>query len=506
MTAIFLPFFVNAQTSLTPEQFTKLTDCMKQFTDAQAGGGGSAMKPSDVAAVTLRCYEQAGIADQLPQDVETTIAGVRDGEARALREGDPAFQAMQALWAQNDALRRGVPELKKKLQETPLTPQEQQRINQCLEKLLPTMLQQVGGTPDAAVHRAASNCFRGTPYEILVTPMYETIATAIDCARDRLGVERLTDAATIGEPITEKERAIITQCYVARTVPITTAAAVVSVLAFGGLRTVALTCYLGFSNVWAVVRRRKSQRVVRVVGALRGAPIDLAIVRLVDKASGATRRSTVSDTNGSCFLSAAPGDYSVQISKPGCTFPAQDQRRSAQDIVDPTITITEQHPVVRGVALVDEAVQELSVRREKIFRWGRRVAAFITWTAPLIAVGAAIASPTLWVIALAALNVALVVLFQIIARHLQTKSLGVVRTPDGKSVANAVVRLFDLQYNKLLAAAVTDERGRYGFAAGAGSYDLAAEKQGVGAHTQRVTVTAASPVVAVDLTLTPAAR
>lgn len=476
---------------------------MQQFTDKQFGDG--AMKPSDIAAGTLRCYEAAGLKDQLPDDIGATVQGIRDAEDRAHQEGSAAWRTMESLWQNNETLRLGIPDLQKRLQETPLTADESRRIGECVEKTLPAALQQVGGVPDAAVQRATGECFRGTPYEQLVTPMYEKIAMVIDCARDKLGFDRLKDAATTGAPPNDKEVAIITQCYIERTAPVVTAASVVSVVAFGGLRTIALSCYLGFSNIWAVVRRRRGERAVRVMSSLRNAPIDLAIVRLLDAEHNSTKRSVVSDTRGSCFLSAPAGTYTVEVSKPGCTFPSAHTTAQSETL-GVAVTLTDADPVVRGVAAVDETVADVSVRREQWRRWGRRIASFITWTAPLIGIGAAIASPKWWVIILAALNVVLVVTFQVLARRLRPKSLGVVRAPNGKPVGNTIVRLFDLQYNKLLAAAVTDGSGRYGLAAGAGTYELRAEKSDVGTHVQRVTVSDREPVVAVDLTLTPVQR
>ena len=67
---------------------------------------------------------------------------------------------------------------------------------------------------------------------------------------------------------------------------------------------------------------------------------------------------------------------------------------------------------------------------------------------------------------------------KLVAVHKPQKWGVVTEEGSSKSIKNAVVRIFDKQYNKLLETQVTDSRGRYGFLANKNRYFVTADKQG----------------------------
>ena len=77
------------------------------------------------------------------------------------------------------------------------------------------------------------------------------------------------------------------------------------------------------------------------------------------------------------------------------------------------------------------------------------------------------------------LHIALFGLFTRLAKPPKFKKWGVVTdAATGKPVKNAIVRLFEPEYNKLLGTQITDAKGRYGFLVGRNIFYLTVEKAG----------------------------
>jgi hypothetical protein len=75
------------------------------------------------------------------------------------------------------------------------------------------------------------------------------------------------------------------------------------------------------------------------------------------------------------------------------------------------------------------------------------------------------------------------IILYIIFRHLvvppKPRSWGIVYDEKTKApLTYAIVRIFDIRFNKLLETQVTDPRGRYAFLVGKNQYQLLTEKQG----------------------------
>ena len=68
--------------------------------------------------------------------------------------------------------------------------------------------------------------------------------------------------------------------------------------------------------------------------------------------------------------------------------------------------------------------------------------------------------------------------FRRLAITKKPKDWGVIKDASGAAVANAIVRVFDTQYNKLLETQITGNDGRYSFLVGSNQYYVMAEKPG----------------------------
>ncbi len=477
-TALFLciPSVAHAQATLTTEQAQIIGQCsVSLITNYQ----NHAISLEAFQFGIIGCYRLAGAADLIPAAYRTVTS---TNEVQTLN--DAAARAIDALWNSSDALRLNIPDLHTRLAAIQLTIADAQKINSCFEKLAPDLR---GSTlPNASEQGAIADCYSGTPYESLLAPLYTKIATVIECGRDKLGVARLDDLARLVSAPTEKESAIISQCYVERTAPALSVIALTNVLATGGLRDTGLLVVMGLSNVWLVLRRRRTDKFGTVVNSLAKLPVDLAIVRLVSAETNRVVHSAVTDSNGRFFLFTRPGTYAVEVVKPGYAFPSEFAGTALSEAVhgdlllEPRLTTDTATPVVQRIMPVDPIVQEPSVPREQWRRAGRRASAFIGLASPALGIGSALLTPKWWVVLLAAVNILLFFLFRYFAKRHSPRAFGTVTDSNNNPVANAIIRVFDTQYNKLVATAVSDSRGRYGCMAGPGAYLVTCEKQGVG--------------------------
>lgn len=492
---LFLPVAAHAQAVLTPEQAQSIGACSATLSE---GYQNHTLTLEDFQIGLIECYRVAGAGDLIPGAYRNATS------SEAVRTlNDAAARAIDAVWHISDALQLNIPDLQTRLTEIKLSDKEAAAINSCIEKLAPMM--RGATTPDAATQRAIADCYRGTAYEELLSPLFVKIATVVECGQDKLGVDRLTDVSRVISTPTPQESAIISKCYVERAAPALSAVAIANVIAVGGVRDAGLLVVMGLSNVWLVLRRRRGDKFGTVVNSLAKLPVDLAIVRLIDGASKRVMHSAVTDRAGRFYIFTRPGAYDVEVVKPGFTFPSAYVGAALTDAVhgdmllDTHVSTSQAAPVVVGAVPVDPVIQEPSVAREKWRRTGHRASSLIAFTSPLLGIGSVVLTPKWWVILLAIINIALFFVFRYFASRFKPHAFGTVRDASGKSVANAVIRIFDTQYNKLVATAVSDGGGRYGCMAGAGTYSVKCEKPGVGSVEKTVTVAPGMSVIAEPL-------
>jgi uncharacterized membrane protein YfbV (UPF0208 family) len=98
---------------------------------------------------------------------------------------------------------------------------------------------------------------------------------------------------------------------------------------------------------------------------------------------------------------------------------------------------------------------------------------------PIAAVISLIIQPTWWVGGLLIAQIFLTVGFRKAAIPLRLKNWGtIIEATTNRPISQAVVRIFDKQYNKLLETQITDSHGRYGFLVTKNNYYLTVEKVG----------------------------
>lgn len=253
---------------------------------------------------------------------------------------------------------------------------------------------------------------------------------------------------------------------------------------------IASTSYFGylwllFTQPFAFLLRRRRKAWGTVYNTLSRLGEDLVILRLKDVATGRIVRSTVTDREGRFSFVAPAGRYRVEASKPGYAFPSKLTRGMRDDGPFPYLYHGQEFEVGPDGAIVTPnipldppAVDEGDVvirRKIRGRRWRKSLA---EWSLIFGALALAI-KPSMFVLLLFVAQVVAFFLFRRLALIEESKRWGMVFDRDTKRpVAQAVARVFESRFNKLLDSHVTDDRGRYHFRVGSNVYYLTVHKEG----------------------------
>lgn len=258
----------------------------------------------------------------------------------------------------------------------------------------------------------------------------------------------------------------------------------------------AATTAIGFVNVarfaqflfmqpFLFFARRKRKGFGLVYNAITKLPVDLAIVRLKDMATGRVLQSRVTDRGGRYFFIAQPGKYLLDAHKPSFEFPSAYLKDQKQDALfldlyhGESIEVTEKDATIAANIPVDPAVKESmpgAVRRRIALR---KVETVVGTVSPVLALVAVVISPTPLTIGLFSGQVGMYGLMRYLAKPHKLKGWGIVYdAATSKPLGRAIVRVFEPIYNKLLEMQVTDDQGRYSFLVGPNRYRLTVDKEG----------------------------
>ncbi|MFH2063557.1 MAG: fibronectin type III domain-containing protein [bacterium] len=229
-------------------------------------------------------------------------------------------------------------------------------------------------------------------------------------------------------------------------------------------------------------RRRKKWGVV--YDAITKQPVDLAIVRLLNDQTGRTVRSMVTDREGRYFFIVNDGSYRMTVAKSGYVFPSVYLKNVREDIRfvnlyhGETINVASNTTITANIP-IDPIAKEKAPRRVFWEGIARRLQKGVSLLTLVAMVAAVIISPTPFVIGMLAANIVLFLLFRRLASGRRPKNWGIVYDQQTKKpIRNAIVRIFEARYNKLLETRVTDLRGRYAFLVGNNVYYVTYEKPG----------------------------
>jgi len=244
-----------------------------------------------------------------------------------------------------------------------------------------------------------------------------------------------------------------------------------------------------------------------VYDSLTKLPVDLAVVRLFDAETDKLVETKVTNLEGKyLFIIEFNKNYYITVSKPGYKFPTkilvadikdkdydnlyhgekfiieekEEQGFIAYNIpLDPQPGFVQTGDIGKNMKTDIKTAQDLEKLDEKAQRkrnrkviWRSRYKTMnkiFAYLGPILGLTCIILSPNLFTYCLLMLHVGILLLFRRLAAGRKIKPWGkVYDVKDLKSLPQAVVRVFDTTYGRLLSVYVTKGDGRYGFLIGEG--------------------------------------
>ena len=244
--------------------------------------------------------------------------------------------------------------------------------------------------------------------------------------------------------------------------------------------------YLGylFSQPLMLIGARMRKKWGVVYNSITKQGTNLAVVRLIDAETGRVLQTKITDNLGRYFFHVKPGKYRLEASKADHVFPSVVANGLAEDdeyldIYHGTpVTVESEMDLTMNIPLDPNHREEqnhivLFNRFKTKMQYGISALSF-----GITAIALAL-QPSPALLGLLLLQVVTYLAFRkLVAVHKPQKWGVVTEEGSSKSIKNAVVRIFDKQYNKLLETQVTDSKGRYGFLANKNRYFVTADKQG----------------------------
>jgi len=237
--------------------------------------------------------------------------------------------------------------------------------------------------------------------------------------------------------------------------------------------------------------RLRKRRWGVVYNSLTKQPVELAIVRLTHKQSGLTVQTKVTDKQGRYFFRVKKGDYLIEVVKPKYAFPSEHLANKNQDAVFANLYHGEaislnQEGVIAVNIPIDPQVETSAPRKVIYKRFIKRLQHFIAIASIIFALLAFIIAPSWFIGIILFVQVGFYFLFRQLALPAKSPSWGrVLDAGNKKPVQNAIVRIFDKQFNKLLDTQVTGRDGKYGFFVEHNIYYITVEKPDYQKYTSK---------------------
>lgn len=236
--------------------------------------------------------------------------------------------------------------------------------------------------------------------------------------------------------------------------------------------------------------RKKRQAWGQIYNSLTKLPVDLAMIRLIDAKTKRIVQSRVTDAAGRYFFIAEPGEYLLEVAKPGFSFPSSLLQSVKTDgkLVDiyhgELVQVTASGIGITPNIPLDPVGANKTPRRivwEK--RW-RVVQHGISVSGIFLTLVSLYIAPVWYMWIFLGVHILAYVGFMRFVKPKKPNGWGLVSEKSSNApLGNAVVRLFTKQYNKLVSTQVTDKEGRYAFLVGPSEYYVTYEKKGYKQHT-----------------------
>lgn len=255
--------------------------------------------------------------------------------------------------------------------------------------------------------------------------------------------------------------------------PVAVSVAAVSTVALVSWTNILSLLRFLFLQPLLLLGRGKRKKWGEVYNSLNKQPVDLAIVRLINAETNRIMGTKVTGVDGRYVFVVNVGKYKLDVRKGNYSFPSEllktfttDGRRL--DVYHgEVIEVKEKDSVITVNVPLDPAGEHKTPKRLIWSRFSSRLQVVLSWAGFLVTLISLYISPKWYMWLLLGIHIFLTFIFRRIAKPKPTKGWGIVYDEDTKKpVERVVARLFDSQFNKLVATEITDKNGRYYFMAG----------------------------------------
>ena len=294
--------------------------------------------------------------------------------------------------------------------------------------------------------------------------------------------ESLTNVKDVVINIIDNERVEEINEKIVAPLVLTAAVANVATAGFGATQAIAFARSF-FGQIFLVFRRKKRKKWGIIYNGYTKHPLDLAMVRLVDAATGKVIQSQVTDSQGRYFFTAISGEYRLEVSKQGfegfCEHlkSVDEDSRYAHLYHGQNFNVSdEKNDINYNIPFEPIGADKPTVQiiRDKAKTSIRFAISIIGLIASIISL---IISPAWWVALLILVHIFFYMLFYRVGYKKLPDSFGkIISSVSKKSLGKVVVRVFDTAYNKLVDTTVSDRKGRYAVLLGPSTYYATYEK------------------------------
>lgn len=240
-----------------------------------------------------------------------------------------------------------------------------------------------------------------------------------------------------------------------------------------------------FTQPLLLLGRGKRKRWGVVYNSLTKIPIDLAIVRLIEARTGKIIRTRITDREGRYFFMAKLGIYRIEVKKPGFLFPTINLRDAKEDFQyldvyhGEIIQVREESRQITANIPLDPIAGAEKSKWLIVRSYLKKAQQYAASLSVMVAIGLLVVNPSWFMLGYLILQIALLLLFRRLAQPAKPKGWGIVYDKKTRRpIANAIVRIFDLEFSRLLETQVTDGQGKYSFLVGSNRYFTTYEKPG----------------------------
>ncbi len=269
----------------------------------------------------------------------------------------------------------------------------------------------------------------------------------------------------------------------AAAVPALAAAGIATVTAAAGSTALFNYLFFLFTQPLLLFTREKRRKYGVVYNSLSKIPVDLAAVRVIDD-SGKTLQTKITDAQGRYYFLVDKGQYTLETAKKGFTFPTTLLVGQTQDLpfeellTTPKLNLDNDTVIAKNIPL-DPQEQLAPLKDLKRKKTLKQILRYLALTSTAIAFGTFVLSPSYAYLGLFIFQVLSYLMFRRLTLQKKPPTYGVIKdAKTGKPIHNAVVRIMDTRFNRVLETQISDSKGRYAFLVGHGDFYVTAVKEG----------------------------